>query len=394
VERFDAIVVGAGPAGSATAYRLASAGASVLLLDRERFPRDKPCGGGLTARAVAQLPFAVDPVVEDVVTRFELRLAYGSQRFERASEHPLVRMTQRARLDAYLAERAAAAGADFRDGARVEAVTDDGVVRGNGLHARASVVIGADGVNGVTARSLGFAGAHEHGVALEGNAADAEVDKERFRGRAVVELGAVPGGYGWVFPKGDHVNFGVGGWEREGPRLREHLRRLCAAHGLDAARLSSLRGFRLPMRRAGTGAARRRVALVGDAAGLVDPLSGDGIFEAFLSARVAAETALELLAGRARDLSAYEQRLNRTLSGLESASWGAKVAFDRYPRLTFAIARIPVVWRVVEGLLRGELQHPSAARGLVRAPLRLLESLAHAAGDPGAPFRLEARAAE
>jgi flavin-dependent dehydrogenase len=148
------------------------------------------------------------------------------------------------------------------------------------------------------------------------------------------------------------------------------------------------------MRRAGTGAARRRVALVGDAAGLVDPLSGDGIFEAFLSARVAAETALELLAGRARDLSAYEQRLNRTLSGLESASWGAKVAFDRYPRLTFAIARIPVVWRVVEGLLRGELQHPSAARGLVRAPLRLLESLAHAAGDPGAPFRLEARAAE
>jgi flavin-dependent dehydrogenase len=276
----------------------------------------------------------------------------------------------------------------------VEAVTDDGVVRGKGLHARASVVIGADGVNGVTARSLGFAGSHEHGVALEGNAADAEVDKERFRGRAVVELGAVPGGYGWVFPKGDHVNFGVGGWEREGPRLREHLRRLCAAHGLDAARLSSLRGFRLPMRRAGTGAARRRVALVGDAAGLVDPLSGDGIFEAFLSARVAAETALELLAGRARDLSAYEQKLNRTLSGLESASWGAKVAFDRYPRLTFAIARIPVVWRVVEGLLRGELQHPSAARGLVRAPLRLLESLAHAAGDPGAPFRLEARAAE
>jgi geranylgeranyl reductase family protein len=394
VENFDAIVVGAGPAGSAAAYRLASAGASVLLLDRERFPRDKPCGGGLTGRAVDQLPFSVDPVVEDVVSRFELRFGYGRKSFERVSTHPLVRMTQRRRLDAFLVERAADAGAEFRDGVRVEELSKDGIVRGEGLRATATVVIGADGVNGVIARSIGLTGAHEHGVALEGNAADAEVDKKRFRGRAVVELGSVPGGYGWVFPKGDHVNFGVGGWESEGPRLRDHLRRLCAAHGIDVACLSSVRGFRLPMRRAGAGAALGRAALVGDAAGLVDPLSGDGIFEAFLSARLAAAASLDVLEGRAADFAPYERALNQALAGLESASWGAKVAFDRYPTLTFAIARLPIVWRVVEGLLRGELRHPSAARGLVRGPLRVLESLARAAGDPGAPFRLEARAAE
>ena len=83
VERFDAIVVGAGPAGSTSALRLARAGARVLLLDRARFPRDKPCGGGLTYRAVRELPVSVDPVVEDVVDRFELGFRYGS-RFERA----------------------------------------------------------------------------------------------------------------------------------------------------------------------------------------------------------------------------------------------------------------------------------------------------------------------
>ena len=158
MKRFDAIVVGAGPAGSTAAYRLAHAGATVLLLDRARFPRDKPCGGGQTQRAVRELTFAVDPVVEDSVDRVELRLDYRS-RFERRSDFPLVLMTQRRRLDAFLAEQAAAAGADFRDGTKVSAVelADDGVtVAFDGARARASVLIGADGVNGVTARALGL----------------------------------------------------------------------------------------------------------------------------------------------------------------------------------------------------------------------------------------------
>ena len=89
----------------------------MLLLDRARFPRDKPCGGGLTGRALRQLPFTVDPVVEDVVDRFEFRLRYG-RKVVKQGHGDLVHMTQRQRLDAFLAERAADAGAEFRDGAR------------------------------------------------------------------------------------------------------------------------------------------------------------------------------------------------------------------------------------------------------------------------------------
>ena len=119
MERFDAIVVGAGPAGSTAAFRLSRAGARVLLVDREHFPRDKPCGGGLTYRAVRELPVPVDAVVEDVVDRVELGFDFG-RRFERRSDGPLILMTQRRRLDAHLAEQAAAAGADFRDGVRAK----------------------------------------------------------------------------------------------------------------------------------------------------------------------------------------------------------------------------------------------------------------------------------
>ena len=371
VERFDAIVVGAGPAGSTAAYRLAGGGARVLLLDRARFPRDKPCGGGLTYRAVRQLPVPVDPVVEDRVHRFELGFRYG-RRFERRSEAPIVLMTQRRRLDAFLAEQAAAAGADFRDGVRASVLEQDeaGVtVRfDGGGAASAPVAIGADGVNGLAARALGLAGARSHGVALEGNVAHVHA-REDYRGRAVVELGTVPGGYAWVFPKGDHVNVGVGGWESEGPRLREHLERACEGYGLPAEQLESVRGYRLPMRSAGARARGGRVLLAGDAAALVDPLSGDGMYEAFVSARLASECVL------GGDLEAYEPSLARELGRTLSASWKAKHALERFPRLVFGIAELPPVWGFVSAFLRGELKHPGEARGIVRAPLRLVETL-------------------
>ena len=394
--RFDAIVVGAGPAGSTAAYRLASGGARVLLVDKTRFPRDKPCGGGLTMRAIRELPVSVEPVVEHVVDRMAFRLRYGRS-FERGGGRPLILMTQRRRLDHYLAEQAATAGADFRDGVRVSGfeARDDGVrVEVDGAPVEAEVLIGADGANGLTARSLGLGGEPTLGVAFEGNVPYRAADAERYRGLALIELGTVPGGYGWVFPKGDHVNVGVGGWEHVGPTLRERLRELCRRHAIDPDAVENLRGHRLPLRRPGSALARGRAVLVGDAAGLVDPISGDGMYEAFVSSRLAAETALELLAGRVETLEPYAQKVSRRLGAMAAASWDAKIAFDRFPRLTFALAGAPLVWGVVERIVCGELSHPGDARGPARAPLRAIEALARAVGAPGSGYRLEARAAE
>ncbi len=378
MERFDVAVVGAGPAGSVTAIHLARGGARVLLLDKARFPRDKPCGGGLTLRAVRQLPVDPAPVVEHEVDRMEFRLGWRS-RFERQGRRgPFVLMTQRRRLDQYLVEQAAAAGAEFRDG--VKARVEDGT-GGLSLHVgetpvQAEIVVGADGANGTTARALGLGGPITHGVAYEGNAPF----DERYRGLAVIELGTIPGGYGWIFPKGDHVNVGVGGWEAEGPHLRGHLSELCRRSGIDEAGLESVRGHRLPLRRAGFVPAGRRALLVGDAAGLVDPLTGDGMYEAFVSARLAAEAALDVLAGRAETVEPYADRLAEALGSLAGASWGAKIALDRFPRTTFALARAPLVWPVVERLVRGDIRAPGEARGLARPPLKAIAGLARLAG--------------
>ena len=385
MERWDALVVGAGPAGSTAAFHLARGGARVLLADKARFPRDKPCGGGVTVRAAHLLPFSIAPVVEDEVEVFELRLGYR-HRFERRTSAPLIQMTQRCRLDAFLVAQAQEAGVDFRDGAKVE--TSGGLIVG-GEPVQARVLIGADGANGVLGRAAGLDD-YVRTVALEGNVPYGPADRSRHAGRAAIEFGVVPGGYGWVFPKGDHVNVGVGGWFEEGPRLRAHLGRLCGEHGIPETALTDVRGHRLPLRRPASAAARGTLALVGDAAGLVDPVSGDGIYEALLSARLAAEAALDILGGRSADFGSYAGELRRRLAVQTTASWRAKMALERFPRATFSLLRAPLAWRGIEALLRSDAEEPADIGGPGGGALRLAEILARLTGDPGGAFRVEA----
>jgi geranylgeranyl reductase family protein len=392
VKRADVVVVGAGPAGTLTAYMLAARGASVVVLDRARFPRDKPCGGGLTQRTVNLLPFAVDEVVEDRVDRVDFRLGYESS-FHRRAEAPLVLMTQRRRLDAFLAERAVEVGAELREGVKATAVEADAegvVVRTDAGDVSAALAIGADGANGVSAAAVGQPVRRNHCVAFEGNVSYGTAPSGRYRGRIVLELGVVPGGYAWIFPKEDHINVGVAGWASEGPNLRRHLGRLLAAHGLPAGAVVGLRGHRLPLRAPHARLARGRVLLVGDSAGLVDPLSGDGIFEAAVSAQEAAAAAGGFLEGSIASLDGYGPALLARTGPLCAASWEWKHAYDRFPRLSFGITRLPFAWPVIQALLRGALVDPSASRGLSALPILLLGLLGRAAKAPGATYRREA----
>src|SRR3954468_3078673 len=174
--RYDVLVVGGGPAGSTTAWRLADAGASVLLVDKAHFPRDKPCGGGVTARAALACPVDVSPVVEEEVDLVELRFRYGDA-VVRSSSRPVIRMTQRRRLDAFLLDAARDKGVEVREGETVDVA-----------NAPADIVVGADGANGTTARAFGLGEGIVHGVAYEGNVSYERMGRERYARRAVVEL--------------------------------------------------------------------------------------------------------------------------------------------------------------------------------------------------------------
>lgn len=354
---YDLIVAGGGPAGSTAAREAAAAGARVLVLDRAAFPRDKPCGGGVNVRAAALLPFDLSPVVERSVdgVRFSLRTRGD---FTRRYPRTLTYMTQRARLDAFLLERAVAAGAELheRDGVRsVESDAGGVTVRTGRDGYRGRVLIGADGANGIVARASGLDGPRDLAVALEGNWPFPNGLPAEWQTTAALDLGLIPGGYGWLFPKGDHVNVGVGGWKYTAPTLRGHLDRVARHYGLDPARLTGLRGYHLPVRRPGVRIVRGRVALAGDAAGLVDPLSGEGIYAAIASGRAAARHALAAIDGRAPDLSGYQAEIDRALGPELVASARLQDVFNLAPPVYVALLRrSDLLWTLLCRIIRGE----------------------------------------
>jgi len=420
---YDAIVAGAGPAGSTAARLLAERGVRVLLLDKHRFPRDKPCGGGITLRAASVQDVDLSPVIERTIygARFSLRLG---ETFDRKYRAPLTYMTQRCRLDAHLAERAAAAGADFHDGEAVHSVDVGGfdgaepsprarpealeglpfpvrpeALEGRSLPARpesfpgrivgraeqqrptvrvttdrdtytTAVLICADGANGVTARTAGFRSQFDAAVALEANvpfAPDVPADWREYIG---LDLGGLAGGYGWVFPKAEHLNVGVGAWKYAGFTLRPKLSELCRRYGFDPRRLENLRGHHLPLRLAGSPIARGPVALVGDAAGLVDPLSGEGIHMAFASGRLAAEHAVPYLSDETPSMSAYERAVDAELQPELDISWRLQELFHLAPPPYLALMRrSDKFWLFFCHLIRGELTYLDFVRMI--GPLRI-----------------------
>jgi len=372
VSEYDCIVAGSGPAGSTSARLLARAGAKVLMLDRAAFPRDKPCGGGVTIQAGRATDVDLTPVVERTITKAEVSFKLGAP-FRREWPEPLAYMTQRCRLDAYLAEQAVAAGVEFRDGAAVRSIENDAsgmTVRTKGDVYRGRTVIGADGANGVTAKALGLvANQRRAAVALEGNVPIENGGGERWAETIALDLGGIPGGYSWLFPKGDHVNVGVGGWKYVGPTLRDRLSALCDHLGLDEAKVTNVRGHHLPLRDRDTPIAEGNVLLVGDAAGLVDPLSGEGIFAAFTSGRLAGEAVQRYLAGETDSLASYQESIDLELMSEIDVSYKLQAVFHRFPRLSVAVFRLSDrFWGRLAGLVRGETSYAETEARL--GPLR------------------------
>jgi geranylgeranyl reductase family protein len=381
---YDLIVVGAGPAGSTAARVAASAGATVLLLDRATFPRDKPCGGGVNLRAAKLLPFSLGPVAERTITGLTVTLNLRPA-FSRRTDQPLCYMTQRTRLDALLAEQAIRAGAVMRDGLQVKAVEAGECSVGVSTqteHLRGRFVVGADGANGVVARSCGLDGGRRPAVAIEANYAWDAPGDDRWLHTIVMDLGLIPGGYGWLFPKGDHLNIGVGGWQHFAPTLRARLERLTASFGRSAGSGYGFRGHSLPVRTAGAPLCGGRVMLVGDAAGLVDPLSGEGIYAAIYSGQLAALTAVEALSSSEQDITGYERGLNASLCPDLLASQRFQDVFHLMPSIyARLLGRSDRLWDVLCGIVRGDQTYLDLRRrmGPLARWLDVLAAVVHAA---------------
>ncbi len=356
----EVLVIGAGPAGSMAAHQIAKAGFEVTLLDRAKFPRDKPCGGGVTVRCEALLPFSIDPVIEDAVRSAEIALRDEKSIFRESSE-TLTYMTQRSKLDAFLAEKAQESGAEFRDGELVQdirSLTNDGfsATTKSGTKILSRVVLGADGANGITANRLGYDRHLAGAVALEGNIYFPSGVPDRFAHTVVLNFGYLTDGYGWIFPKKDHINIGVGASrENSGKRLRAAITRLAEIYEVDLREIENLRGHHLPMRESSAPLTQGGSALLGDAAGLVAPLSGEGIYAALSSGMAIAPAVERYLTDHSSSLESYGVALARDLIPEIETSHALMKILHAYPRpFIWMLQHLDVFWTGAIDLIRGD----------------------------------------
>ncbi len=331
---WDAIVVGAGPAGCAAAYDLARNGHAVLLLDRAEFPRQKACAGGLTTKTVRALRYSVDPVVRQRLSRLRIeRDADRSTVLRRRADYCF--MTVRKELDDYCFRQTLAAGAQFLRIRGITAIAEntDGVevsADGQALHAR--YLIGADGVHSQVrqlTQSATASASHPSSAwfwrafALEANVKVANAASEEL----VFDFAPVRDGYGWIFPKGDHVNVGLYSYSPDEKIDRARLSAYIRARYGDAPVEDVIGQY------AGFGAAQHkipdtRIFLVGDAGGFVDPLTGEGIYFAIVSGQAAAEAVEAALHTGIPAHLRFQQATERLRADLAVSTNGARWFYE------------------------------------------------------------------
>lgn len=312
VDSPDVLVVGAGPAGSTAARALALGGARVRLLDRAQFPRNKPCGGGLTTRALKRFPHLA-AALERVETHYISRLYLegpAHRGVTLTSPTPAVVTIRRVEFDRALAQLAAESGAELVEGAWVSTVAadEDGarVATRDGREFRADYLVAADGVNGIVARRLGLnPGWDESNLALD---VMEESPSARLRALDPDTLWVSYGqggaaGYGYIFPKRGHTNVGIGclrsslrGRVAHPPyEMQQQFVAQLRQRGLVEGRANreDFTAYHLPLGGPIPTTARGRILVAGDAGGFVNAYTGEGIYYAMVTGELAARAILD-----------------------------------------------------------------------------------------------------
>lgn len=332
---FDCIIVGAGPAGSTALRQLAKLGVHAAALGKESFPRYKPCGGAISATTARQLDFPWEDLIDASSYHLELS-CHGSHPLTLSTDRPFAHFVMRDRFDQRLLDAAIDAGGRFYPNRRVTHIeqSDDMV----SIHTtqgvfRARYVIGADGANGVVARAIGLY--HRfRGIAIEAEITPPPPILERYRDHVVLTYADPPWGYSWVFPKANRLSVGSGTFSQNRAPIKSSFQAFLSRMDL-ANYPMDIYGHPIP-----TGGSHQRlwvprIVLAGDAAGLNDPLSGEGIAHAVTSGRIAAHHIYHALQTGETDFHRYEDEIRRHI--IDDLVRAASIAQKMYtfPRLFF-----------------------------------------------------------
>ncbi|HTK87536.1 MAG TPA: geranylgeranyl reductase family protein [Nitrospiraceae bacterium] len=375
----DVLVVGLGPAGATVAYELSRAGISVIALEKESHPRYKVCGGGLSARVDHILGSDFHSVVEQTIHGVQFTYQ-GKEPLTIDADGPIAYMVMRDRFDHVLVEQARHAGTSIYEH---EPVVDcismaDGVeVRTERNRYRAKVVIGADGANSRVAQRIFTGRRVRRSPALESEVQTNRVSSYPGERRIVVDVGATNRGYAWVFPKRDRLSIGIGDFHGRPSSLKQLFHRFIVRdQALSALDIPPACGHPLPLYDAPYALSthslvRGHALLVGDAAHLVDPLFGEGIYYAIRSGQMAADAVLGTFSNQNRSLLDYETAVRQEIyPEFHVAARLAQIIYT-FPRLCHRLtSRYQDVIHLYYDVFKGRETYQTfyaKAKGLVKA---------------------------
>jgi len=394
----DLVIVGGGPAGATCGRRAAQNGLDVLLIEKEVHPRQKLCGGALTQRVTDLIDFSIEHTVQTDFCGGRIYSQAGEY-LEATLENYTGHLVDRTDFDHCLLQEARKAGAQVIENTEAVAVeqTKSGIrvlVRGDSF--KAHLLVGADGVNGVVARETGIRNKWSSDSVALCIAADIPMEHDEIvRTMSMndteslgidLHFGIVDIGYGWCFPKREKVNVGIGCRMDKAANLRDHwssfLRRLEKLKGF-SLKVSERSAFRVPLGGKFKGHVARRTMLVGDAAGFVSPVTGEGIFYAMLSGLLAADVATEAAEMKMPyHLVTYEKRLKeRVVPELSIAASMSNLLFKSREsvELVFRITKEdPLMRQYILDFLGGvrsysQIRRDMTRRMLSRHPLKTLK---------------------
>lgn len=370
-ETFDIVVIGAGPAGSAAACWAARQGLSVALIDKATFPRKKLCGGLFTerSRSYYQEIFGEDIQRDMFTTRHDISFWHQGRELATLTDIPPLHLTMRFDLDAKLFSLAIQHGAHDYSGEPVARIDGQSVVLKSGKTLSGTVLIGADSVNSIVARHL-FGAPFDKtkigfGLEIEASPQEQNPDEKPLR----IDFAAATWGYGWSFPKQHTTTVGVGGLLAPNPDMKSHMAAYLETMGLDPSR-TRFKGHYLPFgdfrKTPGQGA----TLLAGDAAGLVDPITGEGIALAMKSGQIAAQaaqTAIERTAPQSA-LKLYRHGLSDMHKSLKVARMLRHIIFaPRWEKAFVATFKRSGTVRIdYMRLLAGQVEYPELAKQVLR----------------------------
>ena len=378
--RYDVIIAGLGPGGATAAYELGRAGLSVLALDKKSFPRYKPCGGGLSARIRMLLPSDFQSTVERTIKG--IRFCYpGRGDFTLYAQEPIAYMVTRERFDHFLVQKAQTMGVEIREDEAILKIEEhpDGVkVVTPAAQYRARVLVGADGAYSLAARLLNPNFSRRKILALEEEVPQERIQYNPAPDEVFIDLGSAPGGYSWSFPKAARLSIGVAGFTGRQKSLLHQFSSFKARQPLSQSFSGRrLMGHPLPLFDSRpVRLASQRIVLVGDAANLVDPFIGEGIYYAIRSSQIAADTVLKAIKQGPMNCILYQEHISREMyPEFRAAQKLARLSYA-FPHLWYeAMERYPEVTRWFYEILQGLEDYPGLLSKLKTQVGKLLKIL-------------------